>query len=64
MMEIKCHVTDSHNTLFMRNGHVNVVVVPNDLIDVFIQALGQHLSSNGDGQSFTLDFETGEVRLE
>lgn len=64
MLEIKCWLDEEHNTLHMANGNLNVVVVPNDHIDTFIDALSVCLSSVGSGNSFTLDFRTGEVKYE
>jgi len=48
----------------MSDGYLNEIIVPNDRIDEFIEALKEHAASTGDGASFTLDFETGEVKVE
>ena len=63
MLEIRCWLSERRNTLMLANGNLNTVVVPNDRIDEFIGALKKHAASTGDGCSFTLDFETGEVKV-
>jgi len=64
MLEIRCQLGEIYNTLMMSDGYLNEIIVPNDRIDEFIEALKEHAASTGDGASFTLDFETGEVKVE
>ncbi len=62
---VTCEISEHLNDLkvFDDNSCYPVVVIPNAFIDEFISALQKHMSSEGDGQTFTIDFETGELML-
>ena len=64
MLEIRCWLSERHNTLMLANGDLDTVLVPNGLIDEFIEALKEHAASTGDGAAFTLDFKTGKVEVQ
>lgn len=59
---ITCQINEHSNHLGIfvgRSGYPDVVI-PNSFIDEFIGLLQEHMSSEGDGETFTIDFEKGE----
>ena len=55
---ITCQISELSNSLgiFTEDCIFPSVVIPNDFIDEFISALQEHMSSEGDGETFTIDF--------